>query len=223
MKRYVKFICFLVLLLIPIQIDACTNSDLSIQRELTNNINTLIEYDIVNDRPVFAITITNIPRDMRIVDLSTGQEYAGGNFAEHNELTIKGYSPGQTIRFEVFGYASCVGTVIVPISVIIRPFNPFSLDPICKNAREFNMCSRWEPVSVSRDVFVKRVEEFIDRRDERLAREELKPLELNSWEKALAFIGSNYIAIVIVVIVLVIMVAVIQKIAMKKNQFDFKI
>ena len=218
MKRYIKFICVLLLLLIPIRVNACDSSDLSIQRDLANNINTLVEYRMVNNAPVFDITFTN-PGSTRIRDLATDSEQQRINSA----VTIRGYSPGQTIRLEVIGYGSCLGIVLLPISINLRPFNPFSNDPICEEAREFNMCNRWEPVKVTHDAFIKQVEEFIERRNEGLALEELKPQDINTWEKTLAFIGNNYISIVVVVIVVVIIIAIVQKIAKKKNQFDFKV
>ena len=214
--------CFALLLLIPVNVNACDNRTLAEQRDIAGNINTLVEYRMVGNAPVFDITLTNVPGSVRVKDLSTGREYTGMQFTSNQELTIRDYSPGQTIRFDIMGYAGCSVRTIGTISLRLRPFNPFSNAPICEEAREFDMCNRWEPVAVTHDVFLKRVEEFIEKRNSRLEREEL-PNNLSTQERVLTFIGNNYIIIVGIVILIVLIIAFLQKTAMKKNRFDFKI
>jgi len=225
MKKYIMFICFLGLMLFPMHVNArCDMSTLAEQRELAGNINTLIEYRMVDNKPVFDITFTNVPTGSRVRNLSTREEHLGRRIsAGASEVALKDFAPGQTLRFEVLGNGSCSLSVLLPIGITLRPFNPFSVDPICEEAREFNMCSRWEPVAVSYDVFIERVEDFIKRRDERLEREALRAQSLSTWEQVLTFIGNYYMFIVAVVIVIVIIIAILQKIALKKSQFDFKV
>jgi hypothetical protein len=96
-------------------------------------------------------------------------------------------------------------------NVTLPRYNEFSMDPVCIGAEEFSLCQRWGEISVSHEDFVIRVEEFKNRKQDRLIRQELRQEVPTWWDRVLSFVGNYYMLLVLAVVLLVLALAGMQK------------
>ena len=226
MKRYVLWIFLFALFILPEQVNgsACDNRTFSDFRSLVSNINIYNSYRWEDDKPIFDITISNIPDYVYIVDTSTGKKYDYKQHTSQFELVIRGYQPHQRVVFQFYSdYPGCYGQLIDTRNVTLPPYNEYSTDPICAGVENSPLCARWANTPRPYDKFLEKVNEFKNKEQEKLEREAMRTQTKGFWDKMLDFVGEYYIFLVGIVIVIIVIIAIIRKIAMKKNQFDFKV
>lgn len=139
----------------------CSYSDKSILKKITSNVNTSYDYTISEgNRAVFTITISNVLY-VYLKDEKGIFHYPDQN----NQIILNGYSSGQTYNFTFYGNTSCLGEKISNLYVNTPTYNPYSTDSVCDNAKEYELCQKWVKHGLSREEFVKNVEEYKYERD----------------------------------------------------------
>jgi len=226
MKKYVWVICAIALFALPTRVSAamCENRNLSDYKSMATNINTHYTYRWVEDKPVFDVTLSNIPEGTYVIDTSTGLRYTIRQFTGDLELTITDYAPNQTIKYQIIAdFPGCYGQQLHVITVKLLEYNEFSADPVCKGAEEYSLCFRWGPMSVSYDKFVEKVEAYKIKKAEKIAQSKFPARQDTLWDTVLKFVGAYYVYLVGAIIFIIIIIAVVKNISAKKNQFDFKV
>ena len=235
MKKYVWVICVIALFALPAGVSAsmCENRVLADYRSLASNINTHYTYYTESylsldgkplERPTFDVTLSNIPEGTYVIDTSTGLRYNIRQFTGDLELTITGYEPNQIIRYQIIAdIPGCYGQQLHVITVKLEAYNENSTDPVCKGAEEFSLCSTWGPTSANYDEFVAKVKAYKTKKEAKLAESKFPPRKDTLWDTILKFVGSYYVYLVGSVIVVIILIAIVKKLSVRKNQFDFKV
>lgn len=225
MKYYVRALIIIALLFVPIKINAtsiCNPGLLADYKSLAGNINIAYTYELKKGKPVFEVTISNLYKDMYVVDKLTKKTYDKSDFNANNELVIGGYRENAKIRYEIYTRVSgCYGKLLTIRYVTFPNYNEYSTDEVCVGAEEFSLCKRWGAVSVDYETFVKEVETYKNRRTskEKIVFEK----EETFMEKVFAFIGEYYIYLVASVVGLILVIALLIRVRRNRNKFDFRV
>lgn len=228
-KHCIYIIMIFVLLLMPKMVYAdglygiCDYKDLSDYRALANNVNITYSYDMVKGEPIFSITLTNLSEYMYVTDVYRNKTYYNSNFTKENELTLTGYTNNQKVKLQIYTRdGGCSDQLLTTKYITIPAYNKFYSDEVCDGVEEYSLCQRWAAVSIDYDEFVAKVTEY---KEKKFAREEAINFKNKETllEKIFTFVGEYYAILVCGVIVIVLIIGAIQKIFLKKNQFDFKV
>lgn len=228
MKRYLIFLSIMLLLsLIPNKVLAanlCENKVLSDYRSLASNINITYTYKVENGKPLFDVIISNIYDDIYIVDTIKNKTYTYKNFTSETEIVLKGYSDGQTIKYQIYTSATgCYGQLLATRYVTFPKYNEYSTDAVCKGAEEYSLCQRWGTISGTYEDFVSNVNKYKESKN-KVKYEEPKPVKAKTlMELIFSFVGKYYVFLVAGVIIIILIVAAIRNVSLRKNQFDFKV
>ena len=230
MKRYLIYmVTIFTIFLVPKvwnveAIGLCDNKVIADYRELFSNINIYSDYTIVDGQPTFDVTITNIPRNVYVEDVTTGETYKYASFTTENELIIKGYKENQKLTYRFYMEAEgCYGQVMGSRYVTLPNYNENSNDPLCEGIEEFSLCQKWGASPVSYNDFVSKTNEY--REKKRLQQEQkIKEKVDDSFKtKVLNFIVDYYIFLIGGIAVIVLLLVALKTWATEKNEFDFKV
>lgn len=158
-----KIIFMLILFLIPvIGVEGfyCKYSDLAKYKGLASNINATYDYIETENGVTFSITLVNLNSYIYIVDTVDEKKYS---FNGNNEITISGYSPGQTVKFKVYSTDSnCAKELLYTIRVVLPNYNSYYKDPLCNGVEEHIYCQKWSKNNISYEEFVKKINSYKD-------------------------------------------------------------
>lgn len=158
MKR--KIFIFLLAFLIPIiNVNAyyCKNSEISRYKGLASNIGTFYEYQEDGNKLTFSITLVNLSDELYIVDVTNNKKY----IYENEEITISGYSPGVTVKYNVYAVnENCSDDLLYTIRVVLPNYNPYYSDSICEGLDDYILCQKWHKHNLSYKSFVNSVNKY---------------------------------------------------------------
>lgn len=225
-KYYVYTLLVFFILIIPKNVKAaglCDNRTMADYRELAGNIKIYTDYRIVENQAKFDITITNIPREVYILDVSTEKVYRAENFTTYNELIIKDYTENQRITFQIFmNMGGCYGEKLTTIYATLPNYNEYSSDPVCEGAEDFSLCQKWGTVSTGYNDFVTQINDYKLKKKQNTV-VVYEPQEPNLKDKILDFIGDYYIYLIGFIAIIVLLLMALKTWASNKNEFDFKV
>lgn len=157
MKKFL--FAFLLFLLIPNNIKSyyCKFDEISRYKSLASNINTYYDY-IENDGNIsFTITLVNLNEELYIVDSTTNKKY----FYNNSELSISGYSAGQSIKYYVYATnQNCNDDLLYTIRINLPDYNPYYSDDVCNDVNNYIYCKKWYKHSLNYEQFVDKVNSY---------------------------------------------------------------
>ena len=217
--RYIIFIC---LLFIPFKImgENCDYDDISRYQKLASNIKFNYDYVENNNSVSFNIVITNMPSELYIKD-------ASGNIISYNtvfntETVLTGYQSGNH-KFDIYSYdAACEDMVISSSYVNLPYYNPYYKDPVCNSITDYEYCQKWVEVKLSRDDFVKEVNNYKKKNNisDISVEDAFKDDYTNDWlNKIITIFLNNYIWILVSLIVVC---GTLMIILIRKDRFNLK-
>lgn len=148
MKKYL-FILF-SLIFLP-NVYACDYSIKSELKSLANNVNFDLNYQIVDEKASFKISITGINEKVYVID-ENGNKY-------YKDTVIENLSEGMKYKFYVRGrvYDFC-GYGDLNTKIISTPYyNKYYQDELCEKHKNDNICYRWNNVNMTYDEFKKKI------------------------------------------------------------------
>lgn len=225
-KYYIYIFLIFVVVFLPKNVNAvglCDNRSMAGYRELAGNIRVYTDYRIVQNQAFFDITITNIPRDVYIVDTSSNKTYQFENFTTYSELIIKDYRENQRITFDVYvNTGGCYGQKLTTIYANLPNYNEYSSEEVCQGAEEFSLCQKWGNVSHGYNDFITQVNEYKIKKKQNTTNPYV-PKEPGVKDKILEFIGDYYIFLIGGIALIVLLLMGLKTWASNKNEFDFKV
>ena len=218
MKRLIKLILFILVISLPIKINAyCTTEEKLRYSNLASNIETSYDYVEYEDRVSFSITIHNVHSDLIVLDKQSGRRY-NSHINKLNNFTISNLKDGQSYVFEVYANNSdCTYRVYNTLYVTIPKFNKYYKDPVCVDASDYLYCQKWVEVgNISYDEFVKLVNDYKHQNIEEEIKEEK---EENNWIYILGdFWAKYYLYISLGTILVCVSIIIIKN---KQDKFEF--
>ena len=160
-RSEVKRIIFLFLLtfLIPItNVNGfyCKFSEISRYKSLASNISTFYDYQETETGVTFTITLVNLNKELYIIDATNNKKY---NYTS-NELTISGYNPGQTVKYNVYTInEDCNDELLYTIRVVLPDYNPYYNDQVCEGV-DYIYCQKWYKHNLDYNLFVNKVNAY---------------------------------------------------------------
>lgn len=225
-KYYIYLILIFSILVIPKNVSAaglCDNKTMADYRELAGNIKIYTDYNIIENQATFDVIITNLPKDVYIVDTYFEKTYHYADFTTETELVLKGFPENRRLTFQIFmDSTGCYGGLLANRYVTLPNYNEYSSDEVCNGALEYSLCQRWGSVSVSYNDFVAQVNEYKIKKQQ-TTKEPYVPTEPSMKDKILTFIGEYYIYLILGISGIVLLLMGLKKWASNKNEFDFKV
>lgn len=217
MKKKILIILFILFIFksnaLALKYGGCEYSDVSKMKQLTTNINVTYTYKITNNIAYYDVTLTNLTKDMYIVDSVSKQKYYS---FPNGELTIRNHVAG-SVTFKVYSNKSeCKGILLGSKYASLPVYNIYHSNDICKNLDGFLYCKKWGTKTYTYAEVKKAVDDYYDKmkREERVTP---KPIHIKTfWEKLLDFYIKYYIIILISIVALSITGIQIRK---RKNRF----
>ena len=207
--KYIKYVILLILV-IPFSVNAtfCPTSSKAQFKDQSENI--MFTYDYVeSDTVTFNITISNIPEDFIIKDVSNNKIY---NYTK-SEITLYNYIPEESYRFDIYvDDIFCSDDKMNSKYVITPAFNPYYKDEVCSGVEDYELCLKWQSMPFTYEEFVSRVTEY--KKEIEQKPEDVIEVEYESvFSKMGTFFLDYYYYILpaIIIICLIIMVRRIRK------------
>ncbi len=225
-KYYIYLILIFGALVLPKNVNAvglCDNRTMADYRELAGNIKIYTDYSIIENQATFDVIITNLPRDVYILDTINNKTYQYADFTTSTELVIKGYRENQRITYQIFmNMGGCYGQLLTTTYATLPNYNEYSSDPVCEGAEEFSLCQKWGTVSTGYNDFVTQVNEYKIKKQQ-TKKEPYVPTEPSMKDKVLTFIGNYYVFMILGIAGIVLLLMGLKTWASNKNEFDFKV
>ncbi len=228
-KNLIYIAIALTMFIVPSKVNVtaaglCENRTIVDYRELLKNVKIYSDYRMVGGKALFDVTITNIPYNVYIEDVTNNKIYKYENFTTQNELIIKNYSENQKLTYRFYMEASgCYGEVLGTRSLVLPNYNENSTDPLCEGIEEFNLCQKWGAVYTSYSDFEKRTNEYREKKGLESSNKTTQTNEETFKNKIIGFIGEYYLYLVAAVAIIVLMLVALKTKATEKSEFDFKV
>ena len=161
MRRYYQIILFMVfIILIPNKVSAlCDNNAKARLKSITANVTFATKYVESNNSVNFYITLANLHPEIYIKDATSFKYYYYNSKATNpHELTISGYLPGRSIKYEFYTKnVGCTGEVLLVRYVTLPPYNRFYSDPLCQGIEDYTFCQKWIKTNLSYNQFKQKI------------------------------------------------------------------
>lgn len=213
MKKCIFVIIVMFIFSIEVKAD-CSYNDIAKYKSYISNVTTTYDYRIEGTRAYFDVTVSNIPNNVYMLDISTGNTY---NDFVNNEITINNYSMDK-ITYK-FYYNDCENTYLGSKYIIFPNYNPYSTEELCKGIEDYKMCQKWLDNNYSYEQFVEEIEKY---------KKSLEPKEIEDnivYERSLIdkivnFYINNYYYLLGTIVVIGLTFIIIIK---RKTNVDLKI
>lgn len=219
MKKIILFTLFLLLALLPSNVFAeeCTYTYKNTLVKKASNIIPSYTYIENNDTVTFDITLTNMNKDIYVVDQTTNKKYY---FNGNQEITIQGYKPGTKVSFLIYTTdTACMGRSLATKYVNLPNYNKYYKDPLCVGKENYSVCYKWNEVNIDYEEFKKRVNSLYS---EQTKNEETKEeIKTTIFDQIYNYLQQYYVFIIIGVSIIVIIIFIIKYRNYKKNDFGF--
>ena len=163
MKK-IALIVFTCCLIIPgiAFADECSYQDKQRLQKLANNVTYTVEegYNMLAEKDgTFIITFAGVSDELFFADSLSNLRV---NYMDYNmgEFSVSNIDGGQTYQMRVYGRNTCEHTTIRTITINLPVLNIYYGDPICNDAREYSLCSKYNSTLISYEEFVYKVEEY---------------------------------------------------------------
>lgn len=213
-RRFLYFFVLFVLLVKPINIKAsCTIQEKAKLKQIVSNINISYDYVIQNNRASFSLRFNNVNSQIYFKD-EFGNLYYGNDLGE---VILYNYPAGNSYTFDFYGVNACDYDSVGKLYATLPSYNPYYMLSVCDDAKEYSLCQKWVSHSLSRNEFIKNVNNYKNSINE-------NPDD-NVVDKDISIIDFvlNFIRMygVYILIVITISIVTIKYIRYKKDSFGF--
>lgn len=213
MRKLKKFIVMLLICLMPISVNAaCTSSEKARLKKIISNVNISYDYTANRYNAYFNIKVNNLTSDIYFID-SYGKTYSGDLNGEAN---LSNYPSGNSYSLSFYGSNSCFGEKISTLYVTTPTYNPYYLNSVCDDAKEYELCQKWASHSLNKIEFVQKVKEYKEKKgiiDDSDIKKDISYIDFT-----ISFIKSYGIYILGIVLVIIIVIKIVRY---KKDSFGF--
>lgn len=158
MKSIKRGLIFILLVFTPTFVKAeCGYEERAKIQSLASNVSFTYNYKEDKDKHSinFSISITNLNQEIYIVNETRRETYY---YKGNQEITINNFSDSDTVQFTIYGNTkNCKGEYLITNYVNLPPYNRFYNDKICKGISDYQLCNRFNKVTMTYDEFIKKV------------------------------------------------------------------
>lgn len=213
MKKYIFIIVLMFIFSIDVKAD-CSYGDIAKYKSYVSNINATYDYRIVDSSAYFDVTISNIPNNVYMTDITTGITY---NTFVNNEITISNYSLDK-VTYK-FYYSDCDNTYLGSKYVNFPSYNPYSTEPLCEGIEEYKLCKKWLDNNYSYEQFEREIEKYKKSLEPEKVEDNIV-YEKSFMGKIIDFYINNYYYLLGAIVIIGGIIIIILK---KKTNVDLKI
>lgn len=140
----------------------CEFQDRERIQKLADNVTYVVventdEYGKFNG--TFKIIFSGVSNELIFED-NLGHFYT--NYEDYDFGEFFTYDMNQGIKYQtyIYGLNTCKFDKFRTITINLPTYNPYYDNPLCEDAKELSVCSKWGNVNISYDEFAKKVEEY---------------------------------------------------------------
>lgn len=212
-----KILLILLLILIPLKVDAlCDYQKRASEKRLAANVNFSYDY-VEGDKITFNITVSNLFEGLKLEDDKGNIYQYGYNKDNPSEIVLTGYQEGATITFKILSPNSdCNSDLLYTKYVVLPSYNYYYNDPVCSGVTNFSLCQKWVKHDLTREQFIKEVNNFKNKKQEQEKPEE--KIEKTILQQIIDFLVNYYYILLAIIGVAIIIVVIINR---KRNDVGF--
>lgn len=223
MKKLLVFIICLFAFPILSKAD-CNYNELT---SIIGNINTSYEYKIVNNKPQFTITLSNLTNDLMIHDTITGKIYCNTGKCKDritgSELKINTSYTGN-YNFDFYKYECGYGYGTLGTKTVKLPtYNAYYKDELCKGLESYKQCQRWSGYSATRETFEKDIKNIKEEIAKKNAVKEEKKVETKKWHEIFVQVLLDYWWLFVIILSIIIALCYFIIAQRKKKEYNFDV
>lgn len=211
-----KILMFLMFLFLPIGVNAyyCNYDDYNEAQKKALNVNYFVDYEIIDDKAIFTITLYNIRNYQSIIDVNNQKTYSYGG---KDYIRINVTEPG-IYKYEIYSNENyCDDNYLNKIFVEIPTYNKYYKDELCKGIENYKYCQKWFSTKVEYDEFKKAVYEY----KEKIKAEE--PNQKEEYKSIYEYLLEFYLNYWFILLPIIIVVGITGIIIIKKRENKFKL
>lgn len=161
-KTFVLISFILISIIFPFKTKAyCTFNDKSRLMKQAGNINSVYVFD--DDSKTFTITFNNIPNGFMIKKANEDEEYK----YKGEELTLRGFKPGLSYRFEVYDVDSeCLNSSLKSFYITLPVYNLNYSNELCDGLKNYSICQKWGKYIIDESDFRKEIKRIKSKEEE---------------------------------------------------------
>lgn len=166
-----KLIFFLLLFSLSFKVNAyyCDYEYYNGLQKKALNVNIMTDYEIIDDKAFFTITIYNMKEDQYIINTKNNARY---NYNSTGLVEIQVNQPG-IYSFEVYSNDNyCNKNYLNKLVAEIPTYNKYYKDKLCTGIESFKYCQRWFSTPITYEEFKKGIIEYKNRFEEEIIVEE---------------------------------------------------
>ena len=203
-KKVLITIILMIAIFCPTKVDGlCSNAEITRRSALAKNISITYNYIEENGKVSFYLTFTNMQPDLYLKDVANNRLY----YYSTNEITLYGYKPNLSYRFDVYGTGDC-NERLYSHYVTTPGYNPYYNDPICTGVNS-SICQKWVNINYDYETFVKEVNKIKEKQKTNI--EEPTTEEVVGFYDYLVNFFINYYFIILPMIIIVCLIIIIKK------------
>ena len=190
MKKYLLYVIFLLIVLLPSDADAlmCSNELKIKYTEMAKNISINYEYVEHDDDVDFTIKVSNIPEGFIVYDAVNVINYTYNG----PELVLNNIKKNKTYKFGIYiDDSSCKGVILYTYYLTIPPYNKYYKDELCKGIEDYKLCSKWININMSYEDWKIKIHKYLDKLNKK-EEKEVKKEEESFFKVIYSFITSYY-------------------------------
>ena len=204
----------LLLILIPFTVlaDNCDPNDKLRYSKLASNIKFNYDYVEENNNVTFKIIITNLSKELYIIDNKGNKiTYQKSN---KGEIVLTDYSSGE-YNFKIFSLdKTCKNQLISNKTIKLPDYNPYANEKICEGIEEYELCQKWKKNDLDHDQFITKVTKY---KNEKNKIEKSEETEEDITNNIIVWLINHYFPILLSIIFICSILIVILS---KKDKFD---
>lgn len=158
MKKYLElFLLFFLIIVFPKNVNAsCSDEQIIRLNKLAKNIKLSYSYTEKNDAVKFNIVITNLNKDLVIIDRYTNKEY---NLS--GEVTINNINQNTENMFYIYpSDKQCNDDLLSTKTIEIPYYNKYYNDKICNNMEQYYFCQKFSNKSYEYEYIYEKITEI---------------------------------------------------------------
>lgn len=194
----------------------CDYKEIARLKSIVTNVEIYYDYNIVDGRAHFDVTLVNLTGNLYFVDMNSGKTYDKSLF-KNGSVEIKDYSVSSVSYKFYSDFGDCVGTYLGIKFVNFPTYNRHYETELCKENKDLSLCNKWVSVDYSYSELERRINDYKTAIYDTDEHEDTEiEYEQSLFDKIVAFYIEYYYVVLGVIILISVVTMLISR---KRNSF----
>lgn len=137
-------------------VHACNSSVKSEQKILADNVNFNLDYEIIDEKAIFKVTVTGLNEQLYLVDNNNIRYYG----KDKDSFVIDNLVGGTKYKFTIYSdaYNFCDFGSLTSKTITTPVYNRYYKDDLCLKHKDSNLCNRWGSIEIKYEDLKKELE-----------------------------------------------------------------